>query len=195
MSGAHAPAASALAGWPARTLDLRRTLAVAAALLALAAVAALAASIAGPAALRDQLAFGFPELPRTPREIASILANNVRMLGAVFVASWAAQLAAGIDGGTSRWARAIVRACDAAVLLSAGGHALLVGVGVGAYGSRMVTALLPHGPLELAAYSVALALYASARRGAVGRRRWLATAGVSVLLLMLAAPLEVLVAL
>ena len=67
----------------------------------------------------------------------------------------------------------------------------MVGAALGAYGTRMVLRALPHGPVELAAYSLALALYLQGRRrdlpAAVrghGRR------GVSVALLALAAVLE-----
>ena len=41
----------------------------------------------------------------------------------------------------------------------------LVGAALGAYGTRMALAMLPHGPLELAAFATALALYLDARRG------------------------------
>ena len=36
---------------------------------------------------------------------------------------------------------------------------IIVGASFGAYGTRMLRAALPHGPVELAAYSLALALY------------------------------------
>ena len=44
---------------------------------------------------------------------------------------------------------------------------LVVGAAIGAYGTRMVGAMLPHGPVELAAYSLALALYLHGRRRAL----------------------------
>ena len=43
-------------------------------------------------------------------------------------------------------------------------NTLVVGVAIGAYGLRMVSATLPHGPIELAAYTLAIALYLHDRR-------------------------------
>jgi hypothetical protein len=59
----------------------------------------------------------------------------------------------------------------------------------------MAIAMLPHGPLELAAYSMALALYLRARRGPLPVRHVLATAGVCLIGLLTAAVLETYVAL
>ena len=87
----------------------------------------------------------------------------------------------------------MVLLCDAVVVTAAAVHALLVGAGVGAYGGRMIDALLPHGPVELAAYSLALALYGAARRERLSAGRWAAAALGSALGLGLAAVLEVFV--
>ena len=46
-------------------------------------------------------------------------------------------------------------------------NVLVVGAGLGAYGARMVRAELPHGPVELAAYALALGLYLQGRRRAL----------------------------
>ena len=56
-------------------------------------------------------------------------------------------------------------------------NVIVVGASFGAYGTRMLRAALPHGPVELAAYSLALALYLQGRtRRAPGptraRGRW-----------------------
>ena len=48
---------------------------------------------------------------------------------------------------------------------------LVVGAALGGYGTRMVRAMLPHGPVELAAYSLALALYLQGRRRALPAAR------------------------
>jgi hypothetical protein len=70
------------------------------------------------------------------------------------------------------------------------GNVLVIGAAIGGYGTRMLVAMLPHGPVELAAYSLALGLYVR------GRGRALPTGGIaivacaSVALLALAAALE-----
>ena len=46
-------------------------------------------------------------------------------------------------------------------------NVLVVGAALGAYGERMVRAMLPHGPVELAAYALALALYLQGRSRAL----------------------------
>ena len=66
----------------------------------------------------------------------------------------------------------------------------MIGASFGAYGTRMVRAALPHGPVELAAYSLALALYLQGRRRPFPARRLLVVMALSVSTLALAAVLE-----
>ena len=54
----------------------------------------------------------------------------------------------------------------------------------------MVRATLPHGPVEVAAYALALALYLQGRRRPLPAARMAATIVASVALLALAALLE-----
>ena len=67
---------------------------------------------------------------------------------------------------------------------------MVIGVSFGAYGTRMARAALPHGPVELAAYSLALALYIQGRRRVLPARHVLAVAALSTSLLAAAAVLE-----
>ena len=67
---------------------------------------------------------------------------------------------------------------------------IVVGASFGAYGTRMVRAALPHGPVELAAYSLALALYLQGRTRPLPIRHVLAVAALSVSVLALSAVLE-----
>jgi hypothetical protein len=191
---------SALASRPASTAPAHDSVArahdsvaraaalVAAALLGGAAVVALAVNVAGQAGAREALAFSFPELPRTAGEALDILLNNLRVLAGVLLAALVARVAA-------TTMRPLVHVCDAALVLAASVHAVLIGAGIAAYGDRMVAALLPHGPLELAAFSLALGLYVRVRRHPLPARTWAATAGTAVLLLTIAAPVEVFLAL
>ena len=63
---------------------------------------------------------------------------------------------AGFTGALRRLGEALLGAAVAA-------NVIVVGASFGAYGTRMVRAALPHGPVELAAYSLALALYLQGR--------------------------------
>jgi len=67
---------------------------------------------------------------------------------------------------------------------------LVVGAGLGAYGERMARAELPHGPVELAAYALALALYLQGRKRILPAGHLAKVVAASVALLALAATLE-----
>jgi hypothetical protein len=174
---------------------------VALALVDLAAGTAMVVTLVGDAEIRAWLDFSFAGLPEHLGEVVSILGNNLRILAGLLAACLVANLGLGISQDaasgvgrsrlTDKFARVVVVVCDCMVAGSAIAHALIIGAGIGAYGGRMVLALLPQGPLELAAYSLALALYVRARRTDVELHQWIAVAGVSVTTLLLAAPLEV----
>ena len=68
---------------------------------------------------------------------------------------------------------------------------LVVGAALGAYGTRMARAMLPHGPVELAAFALALGLHLHGRRRALPAGRIAAAIAASVVLLAIAAVLEV----
>lgn len=171
------------------------------ALVGVAGVAALVAWALGPAAVRAWLGFSFTGIPDELREVGAILANNARILAALLVAcvavGWArdARLSADSPETHGRVAAAfgvfLVCVCDAFIGGLAVVHAVIIGVGGAAYGDEMVAALVPHGPIELVAYSLALAVYVEVRRRPVERRRILAIAAIAFAGLALAAPLEV----
>jgi hypothetical protein len=101
-----------------------------------------------------------------------------------------AQLAARHPNGPARAQRSILAAGEvilAGVILA---NVLVVGAGVGAYGERMARAELPHGPVELAAYSLALSLYLQGRRRAVPTAHVMKVAEATLALLAIAAVLE-----
>ena len=89
--------------------------------------------------------------------------------------------------------RLAVAVFDLVLLLVATFHVVYVGAAVGAYGGRTVEAMLPHGPVELGAFAMALALYLEARRERLSRQRIAVTALVSFAALAVAALLEVFV--
>ena len=143
---------------------------------------------------RRWLAFPFSGIPARPSTAAIIFSHNIRALAAICGLLLIAQSAplegsaAGTEPGpthrTLRWlGEALLGAAVAANLI-------VIGASFGAYGTRMLRAVLPHGPVELAAYSLALALYLQGRTRALPARHMLAVVGLSVLILALAAVLE-----
>ena len=140
------------------------------------------------------LRFPFAGIPARPSTAAIIFSHNLRALAAICGLLLIAQSAhwnvsaAGTEPGpahrTLRWlGEALLAAAVAANLL-------VIGASFGAYGTRMVRAALPHGPVELAAYSLALALYLQGRTRALPARHMLAVLALSVATLALAAVLE-----
>jgi hypothetical protein len=160
---------------------------VALAMLGGAAVVAAVVALLGAGAVRDALAFPFTGVPDRLGETGSILVANVRLAAGVGVAAAVAQ--ARLRRGSRPLALA-ARACDVGVLLALAANVAIVGAATGAYGGRMVAAMLPHGPLELAAFSLAVAAHRRARTQRLGARWALAVAAAVVALLAVAALLE-----
>ena len=152
---------------------------------------ALVVDVALAAAARRRLDYPFTGVPARPAESAAIFLHNVRALGAIggllLVAQspyWAGKMTRG------RLHRAIRRAGEALLAAGVAANVFVVGLSLGAYGRRMVRAVLPHGPVELAAYALALALYLEGRDEPLPARRALVIIAVSISLLAVAALLE-----
>src|SRR6202042_3230908 len=144
---------------------VRLAVVVAAALTLGVGVIAIAVHVALAADARTWLRFPFTGLPARPTVAARIFLHNLRALlavaGLLLVAQssfWSARTAE--PGAVHR----ILRRCGE-VLLGAGiaANVIVVGASLGAYGTRMVLATLPHGPIELGAYAMALSLYLKGR--------------------------------
>jgi hypothetical protein len=158
---------------------------LAALLLASGAVAALVA-LTCAAAMRARLRYGFAGVPHTSAQALAILAANLRVAALVFAMAAVVRLGHRA-GGDARWFR---RVCDALALTPAAVNAAVLGVSFGAYGPRMLAATLPHGPVELAAFARAGALYLRARAAPVEWCGALTSTVVVVGLLVIAALLE-----
>ena len=188
-TGASAPTVTRAPAETACSLELAR-LAILIGVLAIAAGIALAVlvAVAAPAQARDWLAFMFPGVPARPAFAVGIFAHNLRSLSGVFVLLIFARLASRApDKGT---ARLTVRLGELLLAGAITANVVVVGAALGAYRERMVLALMPHGPVELAAYSLALALYLTDRRRNLPAA-YVATAGVACVgLLAIAAVLE-----
>ena len=155
-------------------------------------VIALVVHVWFAAAARRWLAFPFAGIPARPGEAASIFIHNLRALAAVcgllLIAQSAYSSAAGAEPGH---AHKMLRGLGEALLAAAvAANLVVIGASFGAYGTRMLGAALPHGPVELAAYSLALSLYLQGRRRPLPARSVVAVLALSVVMLALAAVLE-----
>jgi len=151
-------------------------------------VAAAVVRVALAPQARVWLGYSFRGIPARVNAAVAIFAHNGRAILGVFGLLLIAQIAARAPGGPVlriiRTGGELILACVIAA------NALVVGAALGAYGQRMVRAVLPHGPVELAAYTAALALYLQGRRRALPMGHLATVAGASVALLALAAALE-----
>jgi hypothetical protein len=162
------------------------------AVLAFAVVVAVAGGVrimlAGRA--RVWLGYSFPGVPARADVAVGIYAHNGRAILGVFGLLLIAQLASRRPRGPGPTQRLILLAGELILTGAIVANVLVVGAGLGAYGARMVHADLPHGPVELAAYALALALYVQGRRRALPAAHLATVVVASIGLLALAAVLE-----
>ena len=190
-TAATAPTASAAPETPARLQ--RRELARLAILIGVVAIAACmvlagVVAMAAPVQARGWLGFTFPGVAARPAVAVGIFAHNLRSLSGVFVLLIFARLAA--RAPDKRSARLAVRLGEVILAGAITANIAVVAAALGAYQQRMVLALMPHGPVELAAYSLAIALYLQDRRRNLPAA-YVAKAGATcVALLAIAAVLE-----
>jgi hypothetical protein len=146
--------------------------------------------VALAARAREWLGYSFRGVPARLDVAVGIFAHNGRAILGVFGLLLIAQIrahAARNPGPALRIIGAVGELILAGVIAA---NVLVVGAALGAYEERMVKSMLPHGPVELAAYSLALALYLQGRRRALPAAHLIEVAVASVALLALAAALE-----
>jgi hypothetical protein len=160
------------------------------ALIGLMTATATATRATAAAPARRWFDYPFTGVPAWPGESAAILAHNGRALLGVFGLLLVAQVAVRASEGAGRVQRALQTLGEGVLAGVVAANVLLVGAGLGAYGARMASAMLPHGPVEFAAFALALALYLQGRRRALPVRYLVATGATSLLLLAGAAVLE-----
>jgi hypothetical protein len=155
-------------------------------------VIALAVHVWFGAAARRWLAFPFAGIPARPSEAASIFIHNLQALGAVGGLLLIAQSAHWTAGGVPPRPLhgALQRLAEAVIGAAVAGNLIVIGASFGAYGTRMLRAALPHGPVELAAYSLALSLYLKARRRPLPALPLVVVMALSASMLATAAVLE-----
>ena len=158
------------------------------------AAVALVVAVTGAGEVREALHWSFPGVPATLASAASIFANNATKIvvaaaaSAIVQAPWIGVTSAEIRVGRAwRVRRAL---CDAVCLYTVAQNIAILGAGLGAYGGRMLLAVLPHGPIELLAFAFAAVLYLRARSGPIAARTALVLLASSVLTLAVAALVE-----
>jgi hypothetical protein len=160
---------------------VRGSVACAGAAAAVAAVACVSVGWAGEAdEARAWFALGFAAPSGTWSEAARIAADNLRLAAAPYLAAWALR--------HSPRLRPLTDSVLAFILVA---NAALVGAAFGAYGPELASALVPHLPLELGAFSLAGGTYVAARTNPLRLGVALWVAGVVVSLLLVAACAEV----
>ena len=162
------------------------------ALVTCAAVLAVAAVVRVTVAeqARGWLHYSFPGVPPHADVAVAIFLHNGRAILGVLGLLLIAQLAARRPEDAGRAQRLILVAGELILAAVITVNVLVVGAGLGAYGARMVGADLPHGPVELAAYALALSIYVQGRRRALPAAHLAKVVAASVALLALAATLE-----
>lgn len=161
---------------------------VAATLTALTALVAGVVHVGFAGETRRLLGFPFAGLVAQPSTVLTIFAGNARILICVMAAAVIVQ--SPWCAARSSFGVVAVSLLDTLVALQTGLNVLLVGASLGAYGPRMLTAMLPHGPAELLAFSLALALYLRSRRRPVGGFAVVLSGTMCLTLLFVAAVLE-----
>jgi hypothetical protein len=142
------------------------------------------------ASARHWLGFGFPGVARRPETAAIAFTHNVRALLAVAGLLLVGQSRYFAERPPGRVHRTVRLAGEALLGAIVAANVIVVGAGFGAYGARMVRAVLPHAPLELGAYVLALALYVEGRRRPLAARQIVLVGTMCVAALAFAAMLE-----
>lgn len=175
---------------------LRRGIWVAGTAIAVALVAALACRALFADQAQEGLGFGFDPPPGGVRTAWETLSVNLEVASLCFFGAFSASHVGPAEWRRARSRRVAALYCglvifyDLAIGLIYLANVVLVGISLGAYGGRMVRALLPHGPVELSAFSLAVAVYLVARQRGIGLVPALRAGMAVVGLLVVAAALE-----
>jgi hypothetical protein len=166
---------------------------IAVALLVVIALVAVVVRVAAAGLVRGWLDFAFAGVPATVPEAARIFAHNAGAMLGIGGLLLIAQLAARRREGPARTQRYLQAAGELLLAGLIAANLAVVGAALGAYGTRMIRAVLPHGPVELAAFALATALYLQGRHRPLAVPHMLATGTASLALLAIAALLEALI--
>ena len=174
----------------ARRDDLRVTAAIAVTILAATVAIAALVHLTAAASTREFLSFTFPGVPARLGEALAIFTHNARITGAAIGFALVNQAPWLIDPDAPAKRRCVTTFCDLLVAGVAAQSLVVSAAALGAYGDRMVAAIMPHGPLELVAFSLALCLYVQSRRARLAPARAFALVAASLTVLAVAALVE-----
>jgi hypothetical protein len=166
---------------------------VLAAIVAASALVAVAVRLFAAHAARDALGFTFPGVEPRPGQAAAIFLSNFGLQVVAFVGVLTLRAVRGMRDAREPVGRTLIAyrtIFDVLLAAPVASSVVVVGAGIGAYGEPMVRALLPHGPVELAAFALTLTLYLDARRVRRPLAQLLAPAAAATALLAAAALLE-----
>jgi hypothetical protein len=127
---------------------------------------------------RSLLGLDFGGVNRSLGDAITIAAHNTALAGGVLACATA----------LPRLSRRLVVDVLLATILTL--NAAAIGLAIGAYGARAITALAPHAPFELAAFSLAGGAYMQARKQAITARLLTLIATTCAVLLAAAGFLE-----
>lgn len=157
-----------------------------AALLSIVAAVALVTAVCAGGPVRALLGFGFGHVRRDAAAALSIFDNNIELLCVPLAMAVILQARRQLERPRGR--RQYTLFCDVVAIAPAIKNAIIVGLAVGAYGTRMVLAMLPAGPVEIAAFAVAGYVYLASRNATTPTRlRTLAWPAVAAVVLLAAA--------
>jgi hypothetical protein len=145
----------------------------------LGAVAALITRALGAGGARELLGLSFAAPSREPGEALQAVATNIRYVAAPVGAAWAV-----ISTPCPRLPLDLT--LGATFVLNVG----VIGVALGAYGTRTLHSIAAHWPPELAAFALAGGAYLAARGAALTARGLIPVAGLAFALVALGAVLE-----
>jgi len=151
---------------------------------------AVVVDVAFAGTVRGWLDYPFSGVPPRLGVAVEIFAHNLRALAGVLGALIVAQAGWRRPGGPSRTQQIIQRLAELVIAGAVAANIIMIGASVGAYGQRMIVAMLPHGPVELGGDVLALALYWQGRRRHLALPDIAAVAAISIGLLAVAAALE-----
>jgi hypothetical protein len=159
-----------------------------AAVFAIAAI--VRAAVAAP--VRHWLAYPFIGIPARPGVAAGVFLHNALVLAGIVSLVVVGQARYHTTGPPIPWRFQLAARWVADCLLGSAVAVNVVSVGasLGAYGSRMVRAALPHGPVEISAFALALALYVQGRDRPLSARHVATVLALALTGLAIAAMLE-----
>lgn len=191
-AGLDLPDAAGSESTPTITGALRLAAQVLAGLTTVVIMIAAITRAAAPTLARRWLAYRFTGVPARADVFAGIFLHNALVLAGILSLVLVRQARYRTVGRPIpvRFERAARRAADWLMGSATAVNLAVIGSSLGAYGSRMVRAMPPHGPVEVSAFALGLALYIQGRDQRLTVEHVTKVAGIALVGLSIAAALE-----